>query len=120
MRCGRWLRKSGRGCGVCIRRVSGDSSGSNIRRNVDVFANQRRRGALGGLGGIRVGQQPLVAGPQPGVLIGFGGNVRLCGVGAGGQRHQHPETLVRVGVTGGVVQRGGVHLHQRAGGPAAG
>ena len=73
-------------------------------------------GAALGLVGLFVGQEPLVAGGQEGVLPGLGGEGRLIGVGAPGQGHQDLEALALLGLTGGVVQGGGVDLHHHTGG----
>ena len=59
-----------------------------------------------------MGQQPLVARPEPFVLGGFIGNSGLVRIGSLGQRHQHPESLACIAMAGGVVQGGGIDLHQ--------
>ena len=72
-------------------------------------------GPLGGFGGLRMGQQPLVPGSEPLVLLVQGLCAGGCGVGAPGQNHSHPETLALVDVAGGVVQGGGVDLYRHTG-----
>ena len=83
-----------------------------------ILANQADVGTGLGLGAVGVGQQPLVAGPQQGIIAAVVCHVGLGGVRALGQGHQHAEALLGVGVAGSVVQRGGVDLYQRARGHA--
>ena len=61
--------------------------------DVDVFAGKAHKGAGGCLGSLRVGDEPLVPGPQEPVLRAAGVEGGLIGVGAPGQGHGHPEAL---------------------------
>ena len=61
-----------------------------------------------------MGQQPLVAGPQLGVVTAVSLDFRLGGIGALRQCNQHAEALGRIHMAGCVMQGGGVNFHQGA------
>lgn len=113
------------GCRICgLRGVEGTfemlGSAGLCRKGrlpkADVFSCQSNKGACGGLGGIGVGQQPFVSGPQQRTLRTDSRRVRRIGVGAAWQYDTGPETLPFLRGARSVVQCGGIQFHSMAGG----
>ena len=61
-----------------------------------------------------MGQQPLVAGGEPGIFLVYGLCAGWVGVGAPGQDYSHAEAFCLVYMTRGIMQRSGINLHRDA------
>src|SRR5699024_10325243 len=57
--------------------------------DIDIHTGLGDSRALSGFRRFSMGQQPLVAGPEVCIVPALGGQIRLVGVGAFGQSHQH-------------------------------